>query len=178
MVTMKWGHGKVEIIQGDITEQNVDAIVNAANNQLILGAGVAGAIRKKGGPSIQHECNKHGPIKVGEAALTGAGDLKAKYVIHEASMGFGHPTTSASLASSTIESLKIAAKHKIKSIAFPALGTGVSGFPIDQCAQIMGQVIREHMAEEAFPSKVFFVLFDTHSYDIFVKVLQQKSLSS
>ncbi len=165
------GHGEIEIIQGDITDQPVDAIVNAANNDLILGSGVAGAIRTKGGPTIQEQCNKHGPIKVGEAALTGAGDLPAQFVIHAASMGFGHPTTEESLVSSTKASLKIAGANQLKTIAFPALGTGVSGFPIDQCAQIMMTVVRDHLIDNHYPRKILFVLYDKASYNIFDSIL-------
>ncbi len=168
---MLFGHGEIEIIQGDITNQKVDAIVNAANNDLILGSGVAGAIRTKGGPTIQEECNKHGPIKIGEAALTGAGDLSAQFVIHAASMGFGHPTTKESLVSSTSASLEIARDKQLKTIAFPALGTGVSGFPIDKCAQIMMTVVRDHLIDNQYPRKVLFVLYDETSYNIFDSIL-------
>ena len=169
---MKYGQGEIDAIQGDITEQEVDAIVNAANNDLILGSGVAGAIRRKGGSSIQEECNQHGSIKVGEAALTGGGDLKARYVIHAASMGFGHPTTAESLLSSTKASLVIASDQQMESIAFPALGTGVSGFPMDRCAQIMIQVAKDHLRKNAYPKKISFVLFDQKSYTIFDSALK------
>jgi len=168
---MKYGQGEIEIIQGDITDQEVDAIINAANNDLVLGSGVAGAIRRKGGPSIQEECDRHGPIKVGEAALTGAGNLKAKYVIHAASMGFNKPTTPETLLSSTKASLIIATDKQLSSIAFPALGTGVSGFPVDKCAQIMIQVAKDHLRKNAFPKKVLFVLFDQKSAQVFKDVL-------
>jgi O-acetyl-ADP-ribose deacetylase (regulator of RNase III) len=169
---MKYGLGDIEIIQGDITDQDVDAIVNAANNDLILGSGVAGAIRRKGGASIQEECNEHGPIKVGEAALTGAGNLKARHVIHAASMGSGHPTTVETLLSSTKASLIIAEDKKIESIAFPALGTGVSGFPMEKCAQIMIQVAKDHLRKNTYPKKVIFVLFDQGSYQVFAEILR------
>ena len=168
---MLFGHGDIEIIQGDITDQDVDAIVNAANNDLILGSGVAGAIRTKGGPTIQEECNERGPIKVGEAALTGAGDLPARFVIHAASMGFGHPTTKESLVNSTKASLKIARDNQLKTIAFPALGTGVSGFPIDECAKLMVDTAKEHLQKYQYPKKVLFVLFDQRSFEIFHKAL-------
>jgi O-acetyl-ADP-ribose deacetylase (regulator of RNase III) len=168
---MKFGHGDIEVIQGDITDQEVDAIVNAANNELILGSGVAGAIRRKGGPSIQEECTRHGAIRVGEAALTGGGNLKAKYVIHAASMGFGEPTTAETLESSTKASLKIAAEHQLESIAFPALGTGVSGFPVEECARIMGRVVKEHLEKNMHPRKILFVLYDKKSLQLFENIL-------
>ncbi|MBI4464537.1 MAG: macro domain-containing protein, partial [Acidobacteria bacterium] len=119
---------QIEIIQGDITEADVEAIVNAANNDLQLGGGVAGAIRRKGGPSIQQACDRIGPVAIGEAAITGGGQLKARYVIHAASMELGGRTTPESLEASTRHSLLRAEEKKIKSLAFPAIGTGIAGF--------------------------------------------------
>lgn len=160
----------IEIIQGDVTESDCEAIVNAANNELKLGSGVAGAIRRKGGPSIQEECDRIGPIKVGEAALTSAGNLKARYVIHAASMGFDQPTTAQSLKSSTEASLRICVQKKIESVAFPALGTGVSGFPIRQCAEIMLKAVKEHQARNEYPRRVQFVLWDEETFHIFQEI--------
>jgi len=157
----------IEIIQGDITESDCAAIVNAANNELKLGAGVAGAIRRKGGPSIQQECDRIGPIQIGEAAITGGGNLKAKYVIHAASMGFSHPTTAESLSLSTKASLRICTEKKIESVAFPALGTGVSGFPAKECAQIMIAAVKEHLQKNNYPRRVQFVLWDEETHRIF-----------
>src|SRR5580704_8228940 len=124
---------KIVLQQGDLTESDVDAIVNAANNDLILGGGVAGAIRRKGGEEIQKECNAVGPVAVGGAAITGGGGLKARYVIHAASMQLGGGTTATGLRSSTAHSLRIAAQRRLKSIAFPAIGTGIAGFPMREC---------------------------------------------
>lgn len=163
---------RIKIVQGDITELEVDAIVNAANNRLFLGSGVAGAVRTKGGPSIQQECDRHGPIEVGEAALTGAGNLKAKWVIHAASMGFGVATTAESLRSSTIASLKIARDKRVSSVAFPALGTGVAGFPIDKCAEIMIRETEKFIKENEYPKEAVFCLFDGGAYEVFVKILK------
>ena len=159
---------RIIIQQGDITEMDVDAIVNAANNDLILGAGVAGAIHRKGGESIQRECNTIGSIPVGYAAITGGGKLKARFVIHAASMGLGGVrTTAKSLHSSTAHALRLAAERKLRSIAFPAVGTGVSGFPLDECAQIMlGEAI-EHLKGETSLESVYFVLYDARARDIF-----------
>ena len=159
---------RVVIQQGDITEMDVDAIVNAANNDLILGAGVAGAILRKGGPSIQEECNEIGSIPVGYAAITGAGKLKARYVIHAASMGLGTTATTAkTLRTSTAHSLRLAAERKLKTVAFPAIGTGVSGFPRDECAQIMLGEVVQHLKGETSLETVYFVLFDAHAHDVF-----------
>lgn len=160
----------IQILQGDITESDCEAIVNAANNDLILGSGVAGAIRRKGGPSIQEECDRIGRIAVGEAALTGGGNLKAKFVIHAASMGFSQPTTAQSLKSSVEASLRICCEHRIASAAFPALGTGVSGFPVAQCAEIMIAAIREHQQKNEYPRLVQIVLWDEETLAIFQQI--------
>jgi len=128
---------KIKLIQGDITDQEVDAIVNAANNHLWMGAGVAGAIKRKGGNQIEDEAMKKGPIPIDEAIVTSAGKLKAKYVIHAAVMGQDLITNEEYIKNATLNSLKRAEELKIKSIAFPAFGTGVGGFPLDRCAQIM-----------------------------------------
>ena len=136
----------IRVEQGDITEFAGDAIVNAANNQLWLGAGVAGAIKRKGGPSIQEECDAHGPIRVGEAAITGAGDLPSRYVIHAAAMG-DEPASQSSIEGSTRQSLELADENGIKTIAFPILASGVAGFPLDEAVRIMLTVFRAYLAE-------------------------------
>ena len=159
---------RIVIQQGDITEMDVDAIVNAANNDLILGAGVAGAILRKGGESIQDECDEIGSIPVGYAAITAAGKLKARYVIHAASMGLGDvPTTAKTLRTSTVHALRLAAERNLKTMAFPAVGTGVSGFPMEDCAQIMLSEVIQHLRGETPLETVYFVLFDARAKDIF-----------
>ena len=158
---------RVEIMQGDITDADVDAIVNAANNDLELGAGVAGAIRRKGGPSIQEECHRIGSIPLGEAAITGGGNLKAKYVIHAASMQLGGRTTDQTLEASTHNSLRRAEEKGLKSIAFPAVGTGIAGFDTKQCAEIMLGIASEHLKKKTSLERIVFVLFDTVSLEIF-----------
>jgi O-acetyl-ADP-ribose deacetylase (regulator of RNase III) len=137
---------KIRVEQGDITEFEGDAIVNAANNRLRLGSGVAGAIRTKGGPGIQQECDEHGPIRVGEAAITGGGNLPARYVIHAAAMG-DEPASQASIEGSTRHSLELADRNGIKTIAFPILASGVAGFPLDEAARIMLDTIRAYVAQ-------------------------------
>src|SRR6202030_1370628 len=109
---------RIEILQGDLTEMNTDAIVNAANNDLQLGGGVAGTIRRKGGPKIQTECDEIGTIPVGGAAITSGGNLKARFVIHAASMELGGKTSAHALRSSTAHALRIAAQNGLRSIAF------------------------------------------------------------
>jgi O-acetyl-ADP-ribose deacetylase (regulator of RNase III) len=150
---------RIVIIDGDLVEQHVDAIVNAANNDLVLGAGVAGAIRRSGGPSIQRECDAHGPVKVGEAAITGAGDLPARHVIHAASMARGGSTTAASLKSSMDHAFRLAREHSVRSIAIPAVGTGIAGLPMDDCARVMAVCLREALGSAWAPEEVRFVLF-------------------
>ena len=151
---------RIVITVGDLTDQDVDAIVNAANNDLLLGGGVAGAIRRRGGPSIQDECNAHGPVRVGEAALTGGGHLKARYVIHAASMALGGRTTAASLQASMTATFEIARGSAFETVAVPAVGTGIAGFPMDECARIMATCLSRAFTDGWEPSEVRFVLFD------------------
>jgi O-acetyl-ADP-ribose deacetylase len=162
---------RLTLRQGDITLARVDAIVNAANNDLILGGGVAGAIRSKGGPSIQRECDKLGPIAIGEAAITGGGNLPARYVIHAASMRLGESTTSDSLRAATRNSLRRANENKVRTIAFPAIGTGIAGFPLDKCARIMLDEIRGHLLGETTLEHIDIVLFDASARAAFERVL-------
>ncbi len=151
---------RIYFTKGDITEAEVDAVVNAANNDLQLGAGVAGAIRTKGGPRIQEECDRIGPVRLGETAVTTAGNLKAYYVIHAASMQLGGRTTAESLRNSTRNSLLRAEEKGFKTIAFPAIGTGIAGFPMQDCAEIMIGEVLEHLKSRTSLEKIYFVLFD------------------
>ncbi len=163
---------KIRILQGDLTEQAVDAIVNAANNDLQLGGGVAGAIRRRGGMTIQDECDQIGAIPLGEAAVTGAGQLKARYVIHAASMRLGEATTEANLRLSTRNSLLRARENGLRSVAFPAIGTGIAGFPLRRCAEVMLEEAAEHLAGETSVEDVRFVLYDSGAYQTFREVLE------
>src|SRR6202165_2100893 len=133
---------RVVIIVGDLVLQEVDAIVNAANNDLQLGGGVAGAIRRAGGPAIQDECDAHGPVRIGEAVITGAGRLHARYVIHAASMSLGGRTTRTALKASMDHVFRLAHHSDVHSIAVPAVGTGIAGFPIDGGARVMAAAVR------------------------------------
>ncbi len=162
---------RILIQQGDITDMDVDAIVNAANNDLKLGAGVAGAILRKGGNAIQQECDEIGSIPIGYAAVTGAGKLKAKFVIHAASMGFADMRTSAkSLRTSTAHALRLASERKLKTIAFPAVGTGVCGFPMDECARVMLTEAVSHLKSGSSLETVYFILFDEPACATFQRV--------
>src|SRR5579862_8131835 len=161
---------KIVLLQGDLTEMDVDAIVNAANNDLQLGGGVAGAIRRKGGDAIQRECDAVGSIPVGGAAITTGGKLRARFVIHAASMQLGGETSARALRSSTAHSLHIASERGLRSIAFPAVGTGIAGFPISECAQIMLREVAEHLKNPTSLEKIHFVLFDADALEAFETV--------
>jgi O-acetyl-ADP-ribose deacetylase (regulator of RNase III) len=164
---------RIVIQQGDLTDMDTDAIVNAANNDLQLGGGVAGAIRRKGGDEIQRECDEIGSIPVGYAAITGGGKLKARYVIHAASMQLGGRTTAAALRNSVAHSLRIASERGLKMIAFPAVGTGIAGFPIEECASIMLDEAAKHLRQETSLEKIYFVLFDERACDIFTRAFKK-----
>jgi O-acetyl-ADP-ribose deacetylase (regulator of RNase III) len=164
---------RIVIQQGDLTEIDTDAIVNAANNDLVLGAGVAGAIRRKGGEEIQRECDAIGSIPIGYAAITTGGRLKARFVIHAASMQLGGKTTVDSLRNSTAHSLKIAAERGLKSIAFPAVGTGIAGFPTKDCAEIMLREAARHLRGETSLETIYFVLFDEVAEGTFTRAWKQ-----
>jgi O-acetyl-ADP-ribose deacetylase (regulator of RNase III) len=158
---------RIVLREGDITDEVVDAIVNAANTSLVLGAGVAGAIRAKGGPEIQAECDAIGPIALGDAAITGAGELNARYVIHAAGMPPGGSATESSVHSSVRKSLELASRHGCRSIAIPAIGAGIGGFPVQRCAEILLSEARNHLAGETTLQEVRFVLFGEPTYRIF-----------
>ena len=164
---------EIRFAQGDLTEMDVDAIVNAANNDLQLGGGVAGAIRRKGGPAIQQECNEIGSIPIGAAAITGGGNLKARHVIHAASMQLGGRTTAEALRGSTAWSLRLAREHGLKSVAFPAVGTGIAGFPLRECAEIMLREALAHLKGKTPVETVHFVLFDAAALQAFEAVWKE-----
>ncbi|HQN18003.1 MAG TPA: macro domain-containing protein [Syntrophobacteraceae bacterium] len=162
----------IRLIQGDLTEQAVDAIVNAANVHLVLGGGVAGAIRTKGGPIIQAECDKIGGTTVGQAVVTGAGNLKARYVIHAVGPSYGEGDEDEKLRGATLNSLKRATEKEMRSIAFPAISTGIFGFPKDRCADIMLRTTRSYLeAEETSLQEVVFCLWAKEDLNIFERAL-------
>jgi O-acetyl-ADP-ribose deacetylase (regulator of RNase III) len=163
---------KIEINQGDITKQDVDAIVNAANNHLWMGAGTAGAIVRAGGREIEDEAIRQGPIEVGEAIVTGSGNLTCRHVIHAAAMGQDLHTSADKIRASTDNALKRAEELGISTIAFPALGTGVGGFDYGQAAKIMIGVCRAHSGSDRCMRSVRFVLFDQKAYEAFERVAQ------
>ena len=134
----------LEIVDGDLAAESTDAIVNAANNRFWMGAGVAGAIKARGGQAIEDEAMRQGPVEPGACVLTSGGRLASRYVIHAAVMGQDLQTSATLIDQATRNGLAIAETHRLESISFPAFGTGVGGFPLDQCARIMINAIRAH----------------------------------
>ncbi len=166
---------EIEVYLGDITQLELDALVNAANNHLWMGAGVAGAIKRAGGSQIEAEAVKKGPIPVGQAVVTGAGRLKARYIIHAAVMGPDLATDAEKIRQATRNSLIRADELGIKSLAFPALGTGVGGFSLDKCARIMIGEVLKHSAGKTGLKKVVFALFNELAYRVFRQGLDKQS---
>ncbi len=171
------GDRTLELTEGDITEMETDAIVNAANSQLILGGGVAGAIRRKGGPTIQAECDRIGGTFVGGAVITSGGNLKARHVIHAVGPRMGEGDEDRKLRDATLNSLRLANEHHLKSLAFPAISTGIFGFPIERCARIMLDATLEHLRGRTSLDRVVFCLFDRDSYRVFANQLEQETTS-
>jgi O-acetyl-ADP-ribose deacetylase (regulator of RNase III) len=164
---------KIVLQQGDLIEMDVDAIVNAANNDLQLGGGLAGVIRRKCGEAVQRECNEIGTIPVGGAAITTAGKIKARFIIHAASMQLGGHTTTRALRASTAHSLRIAAEKGLRTVAFPAIGTGIGGFPLSECAAIMLQEAVTHLKGPTTIEKIYFVLYDAKALAVFERVMSE-----
>lgn len=161
---------EIKVVKGDITELAVEAIVNAANNKLVMGGGVAGAIRRKGGQAIEEEAVRKGPINIGEATHTSAGKLKARYVIHAATMGMDFKTDEAKIRAASRSALAEAQKLGVSSIAFPALGCGVGGFPHLASAKIMAQEVLKYLRDEkATLKEIIFCLYDQEAFDAFKK---------
>lgn len=162
------------LTEGDITEMDTEAIVNAANAQLILGGGVAGAISRKGGPKIQKQCDRIGGTFVGGAVKTTGGNLKAKYVIHAVGPRMGEGQEDKELKSATLNSLKLTDTNGIKSISFPAISTGIFGFPVKRCAEIMLRTTINYLKGQTNLNKVVFCLYGRDSYNIFAQQLEKE----
>jgi O-acetyl-ADP-ribose deacetylase (regulator of RNase III) len=162
----------LELILGDITDLDTDAIVNAANTALQLGGGVAGAIRRKGGPRIQEECNKIGGTFVGGAVMTTAGNLKAKHVIHAVGPVHGDEHEDEKLKDATLNSLILADKNRLKSIAFPAISTGIFGFPKDRGATIMLSTTIAYLEGPTQLERVVYCLYDQDTLQTFTSTLK------
>jgi O-acetyl-ADP-ribose deacetylase (regulator of RNase III) len=157
----------VEILDGDLAAETTDAVVNAANNAFWMGSGVAGAIKSRGGKSIEDEAMAQGPVEPGECVLTSAGRLAARHVIHAAVMGQDLETSAALIETATTNALRLADSRGLVSIALPAFGTGVGGFAIAECARIMIRTVRAHAPAARSLRMVRFVLFGQTSYRAF-----------
>lgn len=162
----------VVVLEGDITSRNVDAIVNAANNAFWMGGGVAGAIKRRGGVEIEAAAMVQGPVTPGESVLTDGGRLPARHVIHAAVMGQDLRTDSRLIARATATALGLASSRGLTSVAFPALGTGVGGFPVAECARVMLGAVCDHAASGTSLRRVEFVLFGQAAYEEFVSGAQ------
>jgi O-acetyl-ADP-ribose deacetylase (regulator of RNase III) len=165
---------EITFVHGDIAQQEADAIVNAANNHLWMGTGVAGAIKRAGGREIEAEAVAKGPIPIGEAVATGAGRLKARYVIHAAVMGQDLRTDADKIRRSTQATLRRADELGVTSLAFPALGTGVGGFSLEECARVMLDAVESHAAGTTSLEQVIFVLYDAPAYQAFQRVWRSR----
>lgn len=167
------GKTKLQIIMGDITGQDTEAIVNAANKRLAPGGGVAGAIHRTAGPELWEECKKLGGCETGEAKISGGYRLKAKYVIHTVGPVYNNtPQNARDLEKSYLNSLNLAKKHGIRSVSFPAISTGIFGYPLEEAAEISLLTVIRYIQENDLPDTVRFVLFGKKDYEVFRKTLQ------
>jgi O-acetyl-ADP-ribose deacetylase (regulator of RNase III) len=166
--------GRICLLQGDITTLDVDAIVNSANNDLILGSGVSGAIRRIGGPGIQEECHQIGTIPLGEAAVTAAGNLPCRWIIHAAVIPLGLWADAKWVRSGVRNALKKAAERGAKSVAFPAIGTGAGAFPLERCADVMVEECVRHLQGETPLEEVYFVLYEPKNFAIFEERVKER----
>lgn len=168
------GSRRIELHQDDITNLACDAIVNAANSALQLGAGVAGAIRTKGGPEIQQECDRIGGCPVGDAVLTGAGELPCRYVIHAVGPRMGEGDEDAKLKGAARAAMLRASEKGLRSVALPAISTGIFGFPLERAADILIQAAIDHLQGETSLEAVIFCLFSDGDYATFKQKLLEK----
>ena len=167
---MNW-KARIRLETGDIALADTEAIVNAANNELWMGSGVAGAIKRAGGAVIEQEAVRQGPIAVGECVLTSAGALPALHVIHAAAMAPGRPATEETVYAATSSALELALNQQIESISLPALGTGVGDLSLHDCAEQMLSAARAHILQHATPKDIRFVLYGDNAHQIFREVL-------
>jgi len=172
-LSYKFEGTEIHLEQGDLTESKAEAIVNAANNRLLMGGGVAGVIKRRGGATIEKEAVSKGPISVGEATITQAGNLKAKYVIHAAVMGMDFKTDAQKIKKAIFNTLRRAREQKISTVALPALGTGVGGFPYLESAQVMlGETKKFLKNNPASFKRITFVLYGDAAFKAFQEVFQ------
>jgi O-acetyl-ADP-ribose deacetylase (regulator of RNase III) len=177
MMEIQIGTSKLMIVEGDITREETDAIVNAANSGLKGGGGVDGAIHRAGGPAILEQCRMIGYCPAGQAVITTGGNLKAKYVIHTVGPVYsgGGRNESELLKSAYLESLKLASKKGLKSLSFPAISTGAYGYPVSEAACIALKTAIDYLKKHADINQVRFVLFGKPAYDVFAEELKKLS---
>jgi O-acetyl-ADP-ribose deacetylase (regulator of RNase III) len=172
-ISLQFNGTYLDILEGDLTDLDVEALVNAANQDLQLGGGVAGAIREKGGPAIQQECNRIGSTPVGTAVMTGAGNLRAKQVIHAVGPRVGEEDDDRKLASAVRASLALADRHGLRSIALPAISTGAFGFPLDRAARIMLTEIHRYLQGGTKLERVVICLYTGEAFQVFRRELRR-----
>jgi O-acetyl-ADP-ribose deacetylase (regulator of RNase III) len=164
----------VEVLDGDITTLEVDAIANAANTRLLHGGGVAGAISRAGGPEVQRESDERAPIELGEAIATTAGSMPARWVIHAATMELGGPTSAQIIRAATASTLRTADELGAKSLALVAFGTGVGGFPVAQAAEIEVEEVRKHLQGGSGLERVVFAVRGEQARKAFQRALSER----
>ena len=168
---------EIELLIGDITDQNTDAIVNAANSNLAHGGGVAGAIVRSGGYEIQEESDlwikTRGGVPVGSSAITSAGKLPARYIIHTVGPRMGEGSEEIKLKKATLSALNMAVEHDLHSIAFPAVSTGIFGYPVDRCADVMLNTVCDFCLGSSELTLIRFALFGQKTYNEFEKTLKR-----
>ncbi len=176
-IEVRVGSSILEVVEGDITQQDTEAIVNAANTKLLGGGGVDGAIHRAGGPQILEECKRIGGCPTGEARITTGGKLKAKHVIHAVGPVYkeGRRGEAELLAKAYRNSLALASQHKIQSVAFPSISTGAYGYPMEEAALIALSTVRDYLKDHPETKLVRFVLFGRTAYETYRRVLEQLS---
>jgi O-acetyl-ADP-ribose deacetylase (regulator of RNase III) len=165
---------EMKMVRGDLTTQQVDAIVNSVNNDLVLGGGVSGAISRVAGPAVQEECHRIGTVPLGTAVVTPAGNLAAQWIIHAAVNPLGLWADAKSVRSAVKNVLKKAQELGAKKIAFPAVGTGAGGFPVERCADILIEEVIKHGESATSLEEVLFVLYDEKPFAIFEERFKEK----
>jgi len=163
----------LELVEGDITDLDGEAIVNAANENLVLGGGVAGTIKRRGGPSVQEECRRIGSTGVGTAVITGAGKMKFRHVIHAVGPKMGEGDEDRKLSAAVRSSLALADRHGLKSVAIPAISTGNYGFPVERCARILLTEVHRYLQGGTKLQRVIVCLFDEATWKLFARELRR-----
>ena len=172
-IVIQMNNTTLELVEGDITELDVEAIVNPANEKLLLGGGVAGVIKRKGGPSVQEECRRIGSTPTGTAVITGAGKLKYRHIIHAVGPKMGEGDEDRKLSSAVRASLALADRHGLKSLAMPAISTGNYGFPMDRAARITLTEVHRYLQGGTKLQRVIVVLYDDTAYKSFARELRR-----